>query len=114
MKTPEVLEDNEDREAIDPVLTIKRTIENSRERVKREFSRTDNDWLACFITDLTAISTIIQMKLLPAHLQGIAEEQYATLYGKVRSLQKIYPMRRTVPPLSVRNELFEALEGVIG
>ncbi|HBV00894.1 MAG TPA: hypothetical protein DEF00_00675 [Candidatus Taylorbacteria bacterium] len=96
-------------EAFDPIFELKKVAENARDRVKQEFSRSQNTWLDCFINDLSVLLQIIDTKLLPPQLEEIAKRRYTALLEKVLELKEEYPTRETIPPVSVQDELFSAL-----
>ena len=99
----------------DPLKYLQEFTLGAPEIVKREYARTANPWIACFITILTVVKARTQLhknkleELLSPEGYRSATEKLTVLEKRVMELKKQYPKKEPNPPEEIKQELFDGV-----
>lgn len=92
---------------------LKEAINNAPQRIEDEFKRTVNPWLSCFKSSIFVVETYFDSQkikeLLLTDDYSEAKERLEKLKERVFQLEEKYPIKNSLPPEEIRQELLNKL-----
>lgn len=108
------LENQESQKEENRLEQLQEAIKHAPQSIEEEFARTANPWLSCFGSSVFVVETYLNSPrlraMVPQEKYAEAETRMEELKQRLYELKEIYPEKKDLPPIEIRQELLDKLD----